>query len=221
LDAAWSTDLENLLSPPPSEARTGAEREHWTADLIHEGKIARVGVHTLSGGGGEEYVFLPTSAQSMSDLNPPGSSILSEIRVLVASGSARFAVTTQPASLGPEILHHLPGLLLGGDARTVAITDRDYSDERLFVHRVPWDLAELDADLQGLSTFRFAAVSADLSGAPNEWIDAVLDVAQTAFVLWGDERDRQVAHVAGVRWHLKVGRTDNNELEWALQPLRI
>ena len=221
LDGAWNTDLENLLSPPPIQVRTGADQDQWSAELIHEGKITRVGVHCLSGGGGEEYVFEPSSLSVGPQMDPPDAAILSEIRVLVASGSARFVVTTTPESMGPELLHHLPNLLLGADARTVAVTDRGEVDEGLFVRTVSSEEGAREQELAGLSTFRFDAVSVDLSGDPKAWIDPVLDVAQTAFVLWNEERDRQVAHVAGVRWQLKIEERLGNRLEWVLQPLRI
>lgn len=222
LDLAWSTDLENQLSPPPAEARSGADEDSWDADLIHEGKIARIRVHYLGGGGGEEYVFESVEEVAEVGFEPPGQSILSEIRILESSGAARFVVTTSPPELGEEILHHLPGLLLESDVRGVALTNHGGADSAgLFVRELPTDPEPLREALESLRTFRFETVSADLGGDPRGWIDQVLDVAKTVFVLWNDDRDRQVAHVAGVRWHLEVERKAGDRLEWQLHPLRI
>ena len=221
LDTAWSTDLENLMSPPPSEARGGGDEDSWVAELVHDGKITSVNVHYLGGGGGEEYVFEVDVADARPNFDRPRPSMLSEIRMLVESGSARFVVTTTPEALGPRILHHLPELLLDGVVRSVAVTDRDEEPAGVFVRRVPPGGDPLAAALQGLRTFRFEAVSADLAGNPADWIDPLLDVAQTVFVLWDNERDRQVAHVAGARWHLKIEDKPGQGLEWVLHPLRI
>ncbi len=221
LDTAWSTDLENLMSPPPFEARGESDQDSWVAELVHDGKITTVNVHYLAGGGGEEYVFEAESLDSRPNFEPPSPSMLSEIRMLVESGSARFVVTTTPSHIGPQILHHLPELLLGGPVRSVAVTDRDEEPTGVFARTVPPEPDALAAALQGLRTFRFEAVSADLSGNPADWVDALLDVASTVFALWDDERDRQVAHVAGVRWHLKIEEKPGRGLEWVLHPLRI
>jgi len=221
LDAAWNTDLENLMSPPPFEARSGGDQDSWVAELVHEGKITGVNVHYLGGGGGEEYVFETETVESGAKFDPPRPAMLSEIHMLVESGSARFVVTTTPPALGPQILHHLPELLLDGPVRSVAVTDREEQPSGVFARTVPSDPDALAAALQGLRTFRFEAVSADLSGSPADWVDPLLDVAQTVFVLWDDDRDRQVAHVAGARWHLKIQETPGKGLEWVLHPLRI
>ena len=221
LDQAWSTDIENVLSPPPIEARTGADQDAWDAEVVREGRSARVRVHFLGGGGGQEYVFEPLGKETDSPFEGPSPAILSEIRILESSGAARFVVTTTPAELGAEILHHLPGLLLENDARTVALTNRSqFGPDGLFVRTLTEDPDELRHTLESLRIFRFEAVSADLGGDPRGWVDQVLDVARTAFVLWNDERDRQVAHVAGVRWHLQIARKSGDRLEWNLQPLR-
>ena len=222
LDAAWSTDLENLMSPPPVEARSGADQDTWSAELAHDGRVDPVRVHFLSGGGGEEFVFEPSTQERASVFDPPGSTVLSEIRILESSGAARFVVTTNPPELGEEILHHLPGLLLEQDQRSVALTNQpDDRTEGLFVRALPTNPDDLKRALAALQTFRFEAVSADLSGDPRDWVEDVMEVARTVFVLWNDERDRQVAHLAGVRWQLEIAREEGDRLEWKLHPLHI
>ncbi|MDA0311140.1 MAG: hypothetical protein O2992_03360 [Gemmatimonadetes bacterium] len=53
---------------------------------------------------------------------------MSEIRLLARSGSARFVVTSNPSSLGHEILPHLPLLLLDPSWRSIYINaDEDRS----------------------------------------------------------------------------------------------
>jgi hypothetical protein len=221
LDSAWNTDLENLMSRPPFEARGASDQDSWIAEMVHEGKISRVNVHYLAGGDGEEYVFETDAPDTAPSFDPPRPTMLAEIRMLVESGSARFVVTTTPESLGPRILHHLPEILLEGPARSVAVTDSEQVPTGVFARTVPPEEVALTAALQGLRKFRFEAVSADLSGNPTDWVDQLMEVAQTVFVLWNAERDRQVAHVAGVRWHLKIDETLGDRLEWVLHPLRI
>ncbi len=79
---------------------------------------------------GHEFLFRPQQARSaLHDrfvLPDPG--IMSEIRLLARSGSARFVVTSNPSSLGHEILPHLPLLLLDPSWRSIYINaDEDRS----------------------------------------------------------------------------------------------
>jgi hypothetical protein len=55
----------------------------------------------------------------------PNPGIMSEIRLLARSGSARFLVTADPPELGHEILPHLPPLLLDPSWRSIYINAKD------------------------------------------------------------------------------------------------
>ena len=75
--------------------------------------------------------------------------------------------------------------------------------------------------LEELRSFFFDAVSSDLPGSPEDWMDGVLDIAQTVFVLWPPSVDPVLAHQAGVRWRLHLEEAEGDHLEWSLSPLAL
>jgi hypothetical protein len=150
----------------------------------------------------------------------PPAALLSEVNLVVRSGSVRFALTTSPAEAAPELLSYLPSLLLDPTWRTVHLRSADPGIEDLFVAVVPPDLAGREAALSELRAFRFDVVTAHLADPLGDWLDHVLDVGRVAFVPCGSEEDRRTAEAAGVTWELKAQFDDGDAIEWSLVPLR-
>jgi type IV pilus assembly protein PilB len=220
----WVADLEQSLRPGPSEAAGRSTRAHWDAGLNRRGMVTRVEVRLLRDESGQEYLFHPRREVSgLQERFPlPAEGILSEIRLLARTGKARFIVTTVPASLGHEILPHLPELLLDPTWRSIYIsaTDRPAAAEA-FSHRLSEDPAAWVTELETLCAFQFDVVTVDLvdGGDDSAWTASALDVGSVAFLLWSSEQDVGPAYAAGIRWHLRISQGEGGALDWTLEPL--
>lgn len=221
LEGMWQKELDVLVSPPPSEV-AGEARGRTQARINREGVVTPVEIRWMRDDGGSETLFRPVQEGSLLEERfsrpPPG--LLAEIRLLGRSGSARFLLTSEPAELGPEVLPHLPALLLDPSWRSVHLHDRgtDPPDE-VFGVALPEEPVELQRELEGLRSFHFDVVTVDLSGDPGRWMRAALDVAPVAFLAWDPGAGREMAYDSGVRWLLRVARLDEGRVEWSLEPL--
>lgn len=222
LTGDWQAALERILVPPPSQMPAGAMRSGWDAEVDRAGLAVPVEVRCLADEFGREYVFRPRVTESALEARfpPPADGIVSEIRLLARSGTARLAVTTDPPELGNEILPHLPELILDPSWRSIYVTAEDQPRaEEAFSLTVPADPETWPDEIDALRAFHFDVVAVDLSGGDRAWTSTALDIAAVAFLLWHD-RDLGAAYEAGVRWHLSIARDEDGGLSWSLQPLR-
>jgi hypothetical protein len=222
LTADWRSAMDVLLVPGPPALPAGTQRTTWMAEFHRAGADVPVEVEYLEDESGREYLFRVTSSTPTLEQRfpPPGDGVLSEVRLLARSGSARFVVITNPAELGHEILPHLPSLLLDPSWRSVYINgnEGDAANEAFSV-RMPADPATWSAELDALRAFHFDVVTVDLSGGDNAWAESALDVASVAFLAWGEADERRVAYDAGIRWILRIERDPEGLLQWSLDPL--
>lgn len=223
LVATWRSELERLLVPKPADVVDGRKHGHYDGELVFGGVVLPVRVRFLaSGGQPSELVFEPfrTGGSRRGEFTAPPPAVVSEARLLANSGSARFMVTASPADLGPRIIHHLPALLFGTEIRSVAVTGegRPRIDDVLS-QEVPQETPARLRLLEELRAFYFDAVSSDLSGSPEAWLDGVLDIAQTVFALWPAAMDPALAYRAGIRWRLHIVEAEGGHLDWSLSPL--
>lgn len=223
LEGLWHSELGELVSPSPDEEGVAERRRHtWTAQVNREGIVTPIEVRYMADESGAEYLFRPVAARAELEERfstpPPG--ILSEIRLLARSGTARFIVITDPEELGHQILPHLPTLLLDPSWRAIYVTDRDHEpSEEAFSVEMPEDEEAWQDEMESLRAFHFDVVTVDLSASPARWAGAALDVAAVAFLLWPDPDDRRVADDEGIRWELRIVRGEGRRLEWTLDPL--
>ena len=169
LTSSWMEELERLVAPPPSEQVNSQDRAVWTAYLTRKGMSHPVEVRFMAASGGTEYVFSPVElrAKIHERFPPPGSGVLSEVKLLVRSGSARFAVTTEPASLSTDLIPHLPALFLDSHWRAVHVGEgagAGEESEEVFRVEVPHETTARAEALEALRAFHFDAVTADLGG---------------------------------------------------------
>jgi hypothetical protein len=222
LSGSWEDDLEQSLAPGPARAAGRGTRATWEAVLSRSGTVTSVDVRLLRDESGLEYLFHPRKKPSrlQERFPPPAAGIFSEIRLLARSGRARFVLTTEPRSLGREILAHLPELLLDPAWRSIYVSaeDRPAADEA-FSHRLSDDPEAWTTELETLRAFQFDVVTVDLAGGPADWPASALDIASVAFLLWDVSDDAKPAYEAGVRWHLHIAQTGEGELDWTLEPL--
>lgn len=218
----WQTVLERVLTPDANDRIRGGGRAEWDASLQRAGMITPVSVSYLSDESGHEFVFHPRYDQSplRDRFPPPSGGVLSEIRLLARSGSARFIVLAEPPELGHEIVPHLPALLLDPSLRSIYINaDEQPAAAEVFSFRMPDDPDRWAIELETLRAFHFDVVAADLSGSRGSWTSTALDAGSVAFLLWGEAEATQPAYEAGVRWALRINRDIDGQLEWSLEPL--
>ncbi|MDH3270154.1 MAG: hypothetical protein OEN56_02405 [Gemmatimonadota bacterium] len=221
LDGNWLSTLEEVLVPPPSQVATDSRRFGWDAGVSRSGDVAPVGVECLTDESGCEYLFVARDLQPALEerFTPPPEGIVSEIRILARTGTARFAVTTDPPQLGHEILPHLPALTLEPLARGIYLSAREEpAGTGTFSVTLPPDPSTWEREIEALRAFRFDVVTVDLSSGDSAWASSALDVASVAFLLWSDA-DLEPARQAGVRWRLHIERGDGRELRWSLESL--
>ena len=222
LGGDWAADLERMLEPGPRRRAAGKLRTEWEADLSRAGVVTPLVVQYLADESGSELLFKPREIEEplLERFPPPTAGILSEVRLLARSGTARFIVTTEPQSLGHELLPHLPTLLLDPSWRSVYLHARNRpAAGEAFSVTMPRDPDKWSAELEALRAFHFDVVTVDLSGGSRHWARELLDVASVAFLLWTDIEDVEPAYAAGIRWRLHVQRTADEQLEWSLEPL--
>lgn len=217
----WRDELDRVLSPSMSEVTGTGPRNRWEARLQSQGGTIPVSVDALADESGREVLFTPGGTRvSLADRFPlPVDGILSEVRLLARSGTARFIVQTEPEELGHEVLPHLPLLLLDASWRSVYISARDQpAADEAFSVRMPDDPGEWADELAALRSFHFDVVTADLSGGDLGWAEGALDIASVAFLLWPADADTRAAREAGIRWTLQIRRSEDG-LEWSLEAL--
>jgi hypothetical protein len=222
LEGLWEAELAQLVEPAPMEEVKGQVRATFDGGLSRAGIVTPVEVRYLSDESGFEFLFRPEQERSaLQDRFPaPSPGILSEIRLLARSGSARFVVTSDPNELGHEILPHLPHLLLDPSWRSIYINAQDQdAAEEAFSMKMPSDPEQWASELETLRAFHFDVVTVDLTGNQADWAGSALDVESVAFLLWPAGQDRRPAYDAGIRWEMNIAREEGGHLEWTLKPL--
>lgn len=222
LEGLWESELAQLVEPSPIEHVKGQMRATFEGGVNRGGIVTPVEIRYLSDESGFEFLFRPQQERSaLQDRFPaPSPGILSEIRLLARSGSARFVVTSDPTELGHEILPHLPHLLLDPSWRSIYINAQDQdAAEEAFSMKMPTDPDEWASELETLRAFHFDVVTVDLTGNQADWASSALDVASVAFLLWPASQDRRLAYDAGIRWEMHIVREEGDHLEWSLEPL--
>jgi type II secretion system (T2SS) protein E len=222
LSGDWRSELERVLIPGPAEMTAETSRTEWAGDFHRAGVASPVQVDYIADESGREYLFKPraTGVTLEQRFSPPPEGVVSEIRLLARSGTARFIVAVEPVELGHSLLPHLPAILLDPSWRSIYIHARDQTAaEEAFSLRMPDDPATWSAEIEALRSFHFDVVTVDLSGGEKAWAESALDVASVAFLLWSAGDDARPAYAAGIRWRLRIDQCDDEHLEWSLEPL--
>ncbi len=178
LEGLWNSELQELISPPPDEEIGDVRRASWSGHVNRDGMVTPIEVQYLADESGAEYLFraVDAYAQLQDQFPPPSAGILSEIRLLARSGSARFLVVTDPAELGHDILPHLPTLMLDTSWRSIYLTDPDSrAASHAFSVELPMSEDDWAAELDSIRGFHFDVVTVDLPGHPEKWLQSALD----------------------------------------------
>jgi type IV pilus assembly protein PilB len=222
LSGDWEGELERMLRPSLETMTRDRPRRDWLGELVRVGMVTAVDVHFLADESGREYLFHPRAAPAVKQVTypPPAGGILSEVRLLARSGTARFVFTAAPPELGREMLPHLPELFLDPSWRSIYVHSRDPSvASEVFSHRLAEDRGTWRAEIDSLLSFQFDAVTVDLAGGEADWAPSAISLGSVAFLLWADGADVGPAYDAGIRWHLHVLRRGDGQVDWSLEPL--
>ncbi len=222
LKGLWAQELDQLVAPPPSEEVGDGRRATYTGHVNRAGMVTPIEVQYLADESGAEYLFSPVQERAILQqrFTPPAPGIMSEIRMLARSGSARFVVVADPPELGHEILPHLPTLILDASWRCIYVTDPESAAaQEAFSIELPEDESKWGEELDGIRAFHFDVVTVDLPSDPEDWITPALDIAAVAFVLWPSDKDRRIAYEAGIRWILTITAEESGRLDWTLDPV--
>lgn len=222
LGGDWHNELERTLVPGLVRKTAGKLRAEWDAEMNRAGIVTALTVQYLADESGSELLFKlrPVAAALTERFSPPSPGVLSEVRLLARSGTARFIVTTDPEPLGHEILPHLPTLLLDPSWRSIYLNAEDHAPAgEAFSVMLPRDPEKWAEELETLRAFHFDVVTVDLSGGGPLWAQQTLDVASVAFLLWRGQDDARPAYDAGIRWRLHITAMEGGGLEWSLDPL--
>lgn len=224
LSGDWQGELDRALMPSLEAMTKGHPRREWLGQLARGGLVTPVDVHFLADESGREYLFHPRPAPVTAPISfpPPPSGILSEVRLLARSGTARFVVTTVPPELGHGLVPHLPELLFDPSWRSIYVHTRDRPAAlEVFSHRLSGDGASWRAEIESLRSFQFDVVTVDLARGDGDWATGALDLGSVAFLFWADGADVGPARDAGIRWHLHVVRRGDGQLDWSLEPMLV
>lgn len=206
--------LDRLLAPAPAAVPEPGSHQ-WRGRLSAGDELVDVDVHRLVADSGEEYVFRVD--MDAPRITAPDRSVVSELRLLVASGVGRFLFGCDDPAVAARVLHRLPELTLEGPVRAVAVSDRPVAEaDDLFVQVVPPGEPGRTKALQALRSFRFEAATVSLDGDLAEWWPHVAQIAPVLFVLPRDGAQRQRAMDEGLVWEIRVRAASDGMLDWSL-----
>ena len=223
LTSTWQEEIDRIVSPAPSEQTIGTDRAAWSGMVASRGLNYAIEASFMNSPTGKEYLFTRVEewAKIHERFPPPSSNVLSEVKLLVRSGSARFALTTSPADEAREVLPFLPHLFFDSSWRSVHLVSEEQQLEDIFLATIPKEAKGRREALAALKPFRFDAVTAGLDGPLGDWIEEVLGVGRVTFIPCSSDADRKVAEKAGVQWELQARRGEGGKLDWSLLPLRF
>jgi type IV pilus assembly protein PilB len=223
LDGGWEVALSRVLTPHSSEGGGElAERASWSGFVNHEGLMTPVEVSCLASRNGSEYLICPVREPSMIEerFPPAPAALVTEIRLLARTGTARIAVTSDPESLAREILPYLPMLLLDPAWRALHLTDRlEDAPESVLTYEILEESQSIAA-VEELHAFRFDVITVDLSTPQEAWLSDILALSPVTFVRYGASGDLSKARMGGLRWGLGIREQDEGKLAWHLDPLQ-
>jgi hypothetical protein len=214
--SGWPGALDRRVSPSLDAVRDGGG-ELREAQLAWGGTRIPVSVRRVASSTGEEWMLEVRRIDAVpASFDPPPATFLEEVRLLVRAGAGRFLLQANPDALGPELLPHLPRILLGDHVRAVHLAgdgrEGEGGDPGVFTLPVPSVEAEALGLLARLRPFGMEAITADLA----HWTPAIASALAGAGVVVVVLAP-QPAHAA-FGWILQVAREEGGRLRWQVRP---
>lgn len=208
----WLGFLDQLLSPPPSQLLPGHGIRRWRASVRPDQSPEAVTVHSLSGPGGHDLLFVPARDRSEELVALPDASVLSALRDSLSSGSVTIAISSPEGRAARSLATRLPRLLLWAGHHTVCLF-RDGAhaiNEDVLVITQPEEGGD-EAVLKMLAELELDAVGLEISLSSTEQMSQALGLAPLTFLVLVGHKDEPPP---GAAWLLSA--SDDDDPDWQL-----
>ena len=213
----WETALDAAVRPAPV-ARVRAEQDGhvaWEADVEHSGLTLPLEAQALIGAGGAELMFTPLKnaplAPAAAELVLP-TTLMTELRLLWRSGSARIAVRAERPESARALLPLIPSIAVGEHVRALHVNT---SGEGGSVYTLRAE--DNDSFAETVASYELDAITLDLpaEGYP---VRSLLRAAPLALVLLQEPLDEIPTQDWGVNWLLTISGEPGG-FTWQLRAL--
>jgi hypothetical protein len=216
LEEGWQSALGRMIRPSPLEfIQEAAEASHvWEATLVRSGVKLQLEAHALVGVGGSELLFrplqnLPAAPASADLVLPP--TLVTELRLLRRSGSARIGVQAHQLEAARALLPLLPSLVVGEHVRSIHVNASGEGGSAYVLRAAPTDVFA-----ETIAAYEMDAITIDLP-LKDYPIRGLLRTAPLAFMLL-PEPDALAARILGVNWLLTISG-EPGSFTWDLHAL--
>jgi type IV pilus assembly protein PilB len=217
LAEGWEAALDAAVHPAPV-ARVRAEQDghiEWEAEVDHAGLRLPLEAQALVGAGGAELMFTPLQnaplAPAAAELVLP-TTLMTELRLLWRSGSARIAVQAERPEAARALLPLIPSIAVGEQVRALHVNT---TGEGGMVYTLRGE--QNDAFAETVATYELDAITIDLpaEGYP---LHGLLRAAPLALVLLQEALDESPTKDWGVNWLLTISGEPGG-FTWQLRAL--
>jgi len=215
LDKGWQAALGRMIKPSPLEfIAEAAEASHvWEAMLVRPGIKLQLEAQALVGAGGAELLFRPLQrlpATASADIVLPPT-LVTELRLLRRSGSARVGVQAHHLETARALLPLLPSLVVGEHVRSILVNATGEGGSAYALRAEPTDVFA-----ETIAAYEMDAITIDLPLTEYP-IRGLLRTAPLAFMLL-PELDARAAGNLGVNWLLTISG-EPGSFTWDLHAL--
>lgn len=213
----WEAALDASIQPAPVARIRSFHDGHteWEAAMDRVGTTIPLEAQALVGAGGAELMFTPLQnapmAPASADLVLP-TTLMTELRLLWRSGSARIAVAAERLEIARALLPLIPSIAVGEHVRAVHVNS---TGEGGTVYTLRGE--STDAFAESVATYELDAITIDLPsvGYP---LHGLLRTAPLALILMHDRVEASPTQDWGVNWLLSISG-DPGGFAWQLRAL--
>lgn len=213
----WEAAVDAAIDPAPvARVRTGTEGNvQWEGTVEHAGMKLPLEAQALIGAGGAELMFTPLQnaplAPAAAELVLP-TTLMTELRLLWRSGSARIAVQAERPEAARALLPLIPSIAVGEGVRALHINTTGEGGSVYTLRAEPGD-----AFAESVAMFELDAVTIDLpaEGFP---VRGLLRAAPLALVLLHESVEQTPTKDWGVNWLLIISGEPGG-FTWQLRAL--
>ncbi|HSH44454.1 MAG TPA: hypothetical protein VK966_01225 [Longimicrobiales bacterium] len=211
LEPGWADALESLVEPSPLAAARDAEGAVVSLEgrLRHGGAAVSVDLQVMTSLSGSELLIRPHREPVAAETGGLPDTVVEELRLLAAGGSARVGVRDAPG----DVLPRLPSLVMGDNVRAAHVT-RAADLPGVFTLRVE---AGDDRFADALESYDFDVITTDLD-VDDDRLPPILDAVPLSFLAVPTDTDPAALDGPGINWILShAGEQDGPG--WELRPM--
>jgi type IV pilus assembly protein PilB len=213
----WEAALDAAIQPAPV-ARVRAEQDGhvtWEAEVEHAGMRLPLEAQALVGAGGAELLFTPLQnaplAPAAAELVLP-TTLMTELRLLWRSGSARIAVLAERPEAARALLPLIPSIAVGEQVRALHVNTTGEGGMVYTLRGV-----QSDAFAETVASYELDAITIDLpaEGYP---LHGLLRAAPLALTLLHEPLEATPTQDWGINWLLTISGEPGG-FTWQLRAL--